>query len=82
MSEKLITIATFYQEIEARLSKVKLGSEGIESFIIDKYLVTMDWLYPNSGSGVKLQVKESDVQRAIEILQQEPLSTALEDSKF
>ena len=75
MSEKLITIATFSQEIEAHLSKIRLESEGIECFIADEYIVTMNWLYSNAVGGVKLKVKESDVERTIEILRQEPVST-------
>ena len=34
----------------------------------------MNWLYSNAVGGVKLQVKELDVQRTIKILRQEPVS--------
>jgi transposase-like protein len=34
----------------------------------------MNWFYSNAVGGVKLQVKEADVKRAIEILHQKPIS--------
>lgn len=74
MSEKLITIATFSQAIEAHVSKTKLESEGIICFIADENIVNMNWFYSNAVGGVKLQVKESDVKRALEILHQKPIS--------
>jgi len=79
MPEKLITIATFNQVMEAHLSKARLESGGIECFLADEYIVIMNWLYSDAVGGVKLRVKASDVQRAVEILRQEPAST---DSGF
>jgi DNA-directed RNA polymerase subunit RPC12/RpoP len=73
MPEKLVTIATFSKAIDAHLSKTRLESEGIECLIADEYIVTMNWLYSNAVGGVKPQVKESDVERAIEILHREPI---------
>ncbi len=75
MSEKLTTIATFSQAMEAHLSKAKLESEGIKCFIADEYTVTMYWLLSNAIGGVKLLVKESDRERAVEILRQESTGT-------
>ncbi len=39
VSEKLITIAAFYQPIEADLAKSKLESEDIECFIADQHVI-------------------------------------------
>ena len=75
MSGRLITIASFSQPIEAHLTKTRLEADGIECFIFDEHIVRMNWLYSNAIGGVKLQVKEPDVERSIEILQQEPVST-------
>jgi len=69
MTDKLITIATFSQPIEAHVLKTKLESEEIECFIADENTVTMNWLYSNAIGGVKLQVKKSDFKRAIAIIQ-------------
>lgn len=54
--------------MEAHLVKEKLKSEGIESFLLDEHAVAMDVTYSQVLGGVKLQVKESDVRRAAEIL--------------
>jgi len=72
MTEKLVKIAEFSQSMEAHFSKTRLESEGIECFINDEFTVNMNWLFSNAIGGVKLLVKESDVGRAVEILQQEP----------
>lgn len=66
MPDKLVTIATFSHLVEANLSKAKLQSEGTWCFIADEHMV--NWLYSNTMGGVRLQVMESDVQKAIRIL--------------
>ncbi|NQT73533.1 MAG: zinc ribbon domain-containing protein [Chloroflexi bacterium] len=64
----LITIAAFSYPTEVYLQQAKLESEGIQVFIADDYTVTMNWLYSNAISGVKLQVEEKDISRARAIL--------------
>lgn len=65
MSEKLVTIASYNQVVEAYLAKARLESEDIEVFILNE---DMSWLYSYVVS-VELQVKESEVKRAKEILE-------------
>lgn len=64
----LATIGTFSQSAEAHVLKTKLESEGIPAFVGDEHTVTMNWLYSNAIGGVRLQVRESDVEKALEIL--------------
>jgi hypothetical protein len=73
MPEELVTIATFNVAVEADLARAKLESEGIECFLADEYS-----RYLQAG-GIKLQVGESDAQRAVEILGES--STAENDSE-
>jgi len=68
MPGKLITIATFSQLINAQLAKEKVELEGIECFIVNEHIFSMDWLYPKVITDVKLKVYEANVRRAIEIL--------------
>ena len=68
MSEELLTIATFSMAIEADLARAKLESEGIECFLADEHTVTVNWLYSQAVGGVKLQVREANAQKAMEIL--------------
>ncbi|MDY6863730.1 MAG: DUF2007 domain-containing protein [Thermodesulfobacteriota bacterium] len=81
MAEKLITVATFSQAIEAHLSKIRLESEGIECFIADEHVVAINWFLSNAVGGVKLKVKELDAERAAEILRQEPVATDFKETK-
>jgi len=74
MTERLVTIATYSQAIEADLSRTRLESEGIDCFLADEHTVTVNWLYSNAVGGVKLKVRESDGQRAIEILRRQPVT--------
>jgi len=72
MADRLITIANFAfgpdPVSEAELANIKLGSEGIRCFLAGKNFVGMYWLYSGADHGVKLQVKESNATRALEIL--------------
>jgi rubredoxin len=53
-------------------------------FVADEYTVTMNWLYSNAIGGVKLQVKEDDVEQAMAVLaphdqEQEPVEQETDD---
>lgn len=63
MTEKLVTIATFRIAVEADLAIGKLESEGIECFLADEFAG-----HYLTGGGIKLQVSDTDAQRAVEIL--------------
>ncbi len=70
MKDRLITIASFPQAIQAHIARSRLESEGIETFIRDENIVTLNWLYSNAVGGVKLEVYEQDVPQALSILEQ------------
>lgn len=63
-----ITILTFTYPTQAHLAKSKLESEDIEVFLKDELTAQMNNFYSNAIDGVKLQVRENDSKRAIEIL--------------
>jgi tetratricopeptide (TPR) repeat protein len=77
IKHKLVTIATFSQAVEAHIPRARLEAEGIWAFVADEGIVTMNWLYSNVVGGVKLQVKEQDVDRAVKIL-----GIEMEDAEF
>lgn len=66
--DSLITIKTFTHPSELLILKGRLESEGIECFVKDELITQIIPLYSNAVGGVKLQVKESDVEKAMEIL--------------
>ena len=61
MVEKLVTIATYSNPIEANLAKLKLASEDIDCFLAGEHAVAV---YGGIVGEVKLQVRQSDVERA------------------
>jgi len=71
ISHELTTIATFSYPVEAYIPKTKLKTEGIWSFVADETIVMTNWLYCNAVGRVKLQVREADVHRALQILDRE-----------
>ena len=64
--DKLVTVATFSYAVEAHLSKAKLESAGMRSFVAENF--APNWGITVGAGGVKLQVKESDAQRTTDIL--------------
>jgi hypothetical protein len=68
MTDKLITIANYSDSLQAELSKAALENEGIASVIIED--VTHN-LFGFATDKIKLQVKQSDAEKALEILRTE-----------
>ena len=75
-----VTIATFRYPTEAYLQKARLEAEGIWAVVADDCMITMNWLYSNALGGVRLQVEEPDVQRALEILHSRVPPPAIADN--
>ena len=76
MVEKLVTIATYSNPIEANLAKLKLASEDIDCFLAGEHAVAV---YGGIVGEVKLQVRQSDVEKAKEVLSRPPDETEPED---
>ena len=56
---------------EASIAKSILDSAGIEGFLIDDNMVRLDWFYSNLVGGVKLFVRQKDVEAADKLLSQD-----------
>ena len=70
MRQTLVTIATYWDTVEARLARIHLEAAGIRSTLQNEHSVTMNWLeFANASRGVELQVDEPDVDAAIEVLE-------------
>lgn len=65
---KLITVQRLNTSIDARLLQSYLDSEGIESFIFDEFTVDLNPLISNAIGGIRLQVREEDLERALELI--------------
>jgi hypothetical protein len=68
MSGKLITVATYWDPIEAGLARGRLEAAGIRSFVADEQMVGTAWYLGNAIGGVKLQVGDSDAEAALDVL--------------
>jgi len=66
--EYIVTIATFYDPFRAQIFKTKLESEGVPCFLADGNLVPSISFFTDEG-GVKLKVRQEDVEKAIEIIE-------------
>jgi hypothetical protein len=65
---KLVTLSTYRDLIEAEIVKGRLESEGIQCALVDDIMVSVNPLYSNAIGGVKLKVFEEDYDKALEII--------------
>jgi len=68
MLEELITIGKFLSLGEAKLAQGKLVSAGISAFVCDENMHAMNWHMGMALGGIRLQVPDSQVVRALEVL--------------
>jgi DNA-directed RNA polymerase subunit RPC12/RpoP len=69
-NEKFVTVLTATYGYEIAVIRGRLESEGITCFVKDEFTVQVNPFYSNAIGGVKLQVMESDLNQAIEILKE------------
>jgi hypothetical protein len=63
------TIKTFNMSHQAIIVRSMLEAEGIPCFLKDELTLQVDPFYSNALGGAKLQVKSSDFDRAISLLE-------------
>lgn len=66
--EKFVTIKRFTYPYEVSVIQGRLETEGIQTFVKDENITTVHPFSSNAIGGIKLQVKESDVEKANAIL--------------
>jgi len=54
--------------VEAHLIRCRLEAEGVDAFVVDEHIVSMQWLYSAAVGGVKVQVHARDADRARAVL--------------
>lgn len=77
-SPSLVTLQHFRDIPEALLAKGKLESAGIDCILADGNLVRMDWLLSNAIGGIRLQVRQQDMEFARALLD-EPIPPEFQD---
>jgi hypothetical protein len=69
IEEKLVTVATFHNEMEFLLARTRLESADIECFAQDENMLRIAAWHSHIFGGIKLQVRESEADAACAILQ-------------
>lgn len=72
MKGDLVKLETYFDVMQAQIAKSKLEAYHVFCFLQDENLIQMDWLRTIAYGGVKLFVREEDLENAKEILMQNP----------
>ncbi len=67
---KLVTLRQYVDVPQALLAKSILDSADVECYLGDENMIRLDWFLSNLLGGVKLWVREDDVEAATELLDQ------------
>jgi hypothetical protein len=68
MLEEMVTISKFFTLGEAKLAQGKLVCAGISAFVCDENMHALNWHIGMALGGIRLQVPDSQVVRALEVL--------------
>ena len=66
--DKPVTLRSYTYPTEAAIIRSRLESEGIACFLKNELSIQINPFYSNALGGVELQVDESDLERAQEVL--------------
>jgi len=80
MSERWVTIATFIKPIDAHLASLHLEAAGIEALILDENSTSIN-SFSGMAIGCRVQVRETKVMRAKEVLGADSMQVMGEDSE-
>lgn len=67
---KLIRIAIFDDPNLAQIAKMHLEREGVRAFLEGDNYIATDWMMTNAAGGIKLLIKDTDIDAALAILKQ------------
>ena len=68
MTDRLVTLTSFLNSGEAHLARVALETAGIDCMLADENINVIYPLYGQAFGGIKLMVRESDVEAAAKAL--------------
>lgn len=68
--EKLVTVKTYFNQMEAEIEKGKLEANGIEVMLSDNQINTLTPIFNQVTGGIKLQVLAHEAENAVRILEE------------
>ena len=77
---ELITFRTFDNPINAHIVKTRLESDEIECYLFDENISTLNPLYNVTIGGIKLKIKNTDLERAEDIVKESELPEFLDEN--
>jgi len=80
MKDSFTVIKTYTYLPEAEIARGHLESEGIEAWVDDKNIATIDWPQSSANGGIRLRVEAKDADRAFKILEDKILDQAPQQS--
>lgn len=66
--EKLVTIRTYFNQMEAEIEKGKLEANGINAMLSDNQINALTPIFNQATGGIKLQVLAHEAEQAAAIL--------------
>lgn len=82
MSDKIVTLVTYMFPAEAYPLMTQLELEGIECFLGDENIVSVQPFLSNAVGGVKVKIKECDSEKALLLLKQLTQNKKKEEKKI
>ncbi|WP_291720291.1 putative signal transducing protein [Bernardetia sp.] len=64
----LLTVKIFQNNVDAHLFKARLESEGIDCYLFDENINSMDMIYGVAVGGIKVKVNASDTEKVKKVL--------------
>ncbi|MHC4780413.1 MAG: putative signal transducing protein [Planctomycetota bacterium] len=70
MANKLVTVARFEIEPTASLCRILLERAGVSAYLSEDNAIAAHWGLSNALGGVKVEVNEADLEKALEALRE------------
>ncbi|MDP4205341.1 MAG: DUF2007 domain-containing protein [Bacteroidota bacterium] len=82
MQGRIVVLETFDNPIIANIHLAKLKENDIPCFLSDENIVSINPLFANAVGGIKLNIYEQDIEKAVEILKEEAEVTMEEEPEI
>lgn len=73
MDDKIVTLNSYYDLMEAEIVRARLEANGVQCFIADDNVLNSNPIYNLAMGGVRINVFEHDLETCREILNEEPI---------